>query len=535
MNIKRIIPFVLASALLSPQIIFSQSVQNFYTISSERTGGYFSAEPGGLFTAIAGSLTDTLGPYDGYITLFNTDGSVKVNKRLDGGQTEEVNAVHVGQGAYTYLAGSFLPATGYDGLLARFDTTGFTGWACKAASAGTNEQLYAVMSYSDSLGNNRLVAGGSTLKPLPGNTVDAWLVVTSSFFPSLVWNAVYAGPGDEKWNAVYFTSDEKILAAGSTTAGGFGGKDILVARYSADGTLDWVRSYGGPGDDEALSVTENKGSVYISGYTTGAGSFIHSPFVASLDASTGNLGNVRNYPTTPGETMEAWSVEVGADSTLYVTGGGDDIEGFSFILTLSPDLNLRRKNTYRLGEILKGCAPQADGSIWAGGVMSLFDPYTSGDFCLLHTDDTLGVADGCAGIAYPVLGTPAFSDTAMVDSSYLLSATIIVWNFDPYLDSTVTSDACAAVHAADAAPPCGLMVYPQPATEYLHLQFSSPLKREITLQVYSLAGQMSCNHLLLREGNQEISLDVSSFPAGVYLMRVSDENRSFAERFMVQH
>jgi hypothetical protein len=47
--------------------------------------------------------------------------------------------------------------------------------------------------------------------------------------------------------------------------------DFFVAKYDADGTLAWIRPFGGPGNDSATSVAVDKnGNVYVAGASDGA-------------------------------------------------------------------------------------------------------------------------------------------------------------------------------------------------------------------------------------------------------------------------
>jgi len=60
--------------------------------------------------------------------------------------------------------------------------------------------------------------------------------------------------------------DDKITSVGD--------KDVLVARFDADGKIEWVRSCGGPGWDLALGIgIDRKGNVLVTGFVTESGEF----------------------------------------------------------------------------------------------------------------------------------------------------------------------------------------------------------------------------------------------------------------------
>lgn len=74
-----------------------------------------------------------------------------------------------------------------------------------------------------------------------------------------------------------------------------GGKDVFYAKFNTTGTLQWVKSAGGPGDDEGLSViTDGSGNIFLAGNFTDAftiaSQVIHSEgqrdvFIAKMDTS----------------------------------------------------------------------------------------------------------------------------------------------------------------------------------------------------------------------------------------------------------
>jgi len=69
----------------------------------------------------------------------------------------------------------------------------------------------------------------------------------------------------------HFASTEVDVDAGPDTVllGTAGGYDILVQRYSPDGTMLWARSIGGTGSDIGYGVaTDSNGDVYLCGYTS---------------------------------------------------------------------------------------------------------------------------------------------------------------------------------------------------------------------------------------------------------------------------
>jgi hypothetical protein len=67
-----------------------------------------------------------------------------------------------------------------------------------------------------------------------------------------------------------------------------GNYDVFVASISTTGVVSWVRTWGGPGDDEATGVVvDSKGNILVSGYFTGPSISIGSTMTVSTAGMTG--------------------------------------------------------------------------------------------------------------------------------------------------------------------------------------------------------------------------------------------------------
>ncbi|MBN1324154.1 MAG: hypothetical protein JW986_09215, partial [Methanotrichaceae archaeon] len=101
---------------------------------------------------------------------------------------------------------------------------------------------------------------------------DAWVTKVSSA-GDLLWQRCIGGSGDEYGRALAL-DDGGYLLAGSTTSadgemeGNHGGTDAWVAMVSATGSLQWVKCYGGSGEDYATALaTTSDGGYIVAGYT----------------------------------------------------------------------------------------------------------------------------------------------------------------------------------------------------------------------------------------------------------------------------
>jgi len=78
----------------------------------------------------------------------------------------------------------------------------------------------------------------------------------------------YVGLGRDQAYSVVQTSDGGYAIAGSTNSSGAGGYDFWLVKTDADGNHQWNKTYGGWGNDEALSVvqTSDGGTEPLTGY-----------------------------------------------------------------------------------------------------------------------------------------------------------------------------------------------------------------------------------------------------------------------------
>jgi len=91
-----------------------------------------------------------------------------------------------------------------------------------------------------------------------------------------VWRATFGGPGFDVGNSVCETKDGGLVVAGRTNSRGSGGYDAWLISTDSKGRERWNRTYGGPGDEEAMEILENPdGGLVVAGGTNswGAGNF----------------------------------------------------------------------------------------------------------------------------------------------------------------------------------------------------------------------------------------------------------------------
>src|SRR6218665_890492 len=92
--------------------------------------------------------------------------------------------------------------------------------------------------------------------------------------PVIQWQKSFGGSGIEEASAVAQTLDGGYIAAGFTQSnngdvtGNHGGKDVWIIKTDSSGSMQWQKALGGSGDDEVTGLAKTSDGGYIfTGYT----------------------------------------------------------------------------------------------------------------------------------------------------------------------------------------------------------------------------------------------------------------------------
>jgi len=124
----------------------------------------------------------------------------------------------------------------------------------------------------------------------------------------------------EDARSIIQTKDGSFVIAGYTDSFGAGFKDFYIVKLDATGTLQWTRTVGGTGFEEAFSVIETSDNGYgITGYTNSFGAGSNDFYIVKLDIS----GKLQWSRTVGGTNNES------AESIIQTTDGGFVIAGYT--------------------------------------------------------------------------------------------------------------------------------------------------------------------------------------------------------------
>ncbi len=150
------------------------------------------------------------------------------------------------------------------------------------------------------------------------------------------------GGSNTQGNNVIISADDHYLFAGKTNSFGAGGTDALLAKFNVSGGLVWARTLGGGVSDYAnsLSITSN-GELILIGRTASFGGSSTNVLLAKFQAN-GSLNWAKTFGGTI--TNEGHSIAVDSNDNLLLTGNTynsvstyfDDV----FLVKIKPDGNL---------------------------------------------------------------------------------------------------------------------------------------------------------------------------------------------------
>ena len=211
------------------------------------------------------------------------DWSVTVQQTSDGGfiaggstrsNDGDVSGLHPG---YDYDYGYSYPSTDY--WIVKMDPSGNIEWQ-KCLGGSFDEGASSMQQTSD---GGYVIAGGSISNDgdVSGNhfnydyyygdtifTEDYWIVKLNSN-GDLEWQKSLGGAGYDEASSIQQTTDGGFIVAGISNSndgdvsGNHGLGDYWIVKLSPAGNIVWQKSLGGTGDDWALSIKQTAGGGYI--------------------------------------------------------------------------------------------------------------------------------------------------------------------------------------------------------------------------------------------------------------------------------
>lgn len=298
-----------------------------------------------------------------------------------------------------------------DAIVAKLTASGERAWLTQVGDPAKADRFYALAAAPD---GSAYVAGYSS-GAFGGASAGDKDAVLARIAPDgrLAWVRQFGGSGEDKAYAVAADADG-VYVAGGTSAGmpgstPLGGTDGWLARFTPDGTRDWVTVAGGAGDDLLGGLTVTDGTVVATGATGGESTAGGSDVLTVAYTDKG----AQRWRTVVGGRVADVGADVVAlaDGTLAVVGFTGSVLGVpaggADVLTLRLDARGRQVAVAQYGTALDDAAdPFGEENLYAT---------LAADGRLLVTGRTAGTPTGGAALGNgdvflaavdPARGTP---------------------------------------------------------------------------------------------------------------------------------
>jgi hypothetical protein len=368
----------------------------------------------------------------------------------------------------------------------------------------------------------------------------------------------------------FFTDTTKF---NGTVIPGYGGKDIYVAKYDANGNFQWMRKAGGPGRDEAKAVKcDAAGNVYICGMYSNSATFesqtftctpnYFEAFLAKYDPN-GNLQWVRKGGGDFDDV--AWGMTIDNQNRIYITGefigygvfgsfavtsaGAADVfvgcydgngteqwltRGGGTLVDRARGMGTDGTNLFITGQY-GATAIFGGNSVTAADSSDIFITAMDNSGTFLWTSAVGGIADSLETLGYES-GNSICAETSgnvYAAGSLLNGGSFGPWNVTGYkrTDAFITKLNATPAGLKEEIKNTGVAIYPNPATGIFRFETSSLLPVEVV--IYNSLGQV-IEHAHYKTTRAEINL--TSYPDGIYFVEAKTAEQVFEKKkIVVQH
>jgi uncharacterized delta-60 repeat protein len=270
----------------------------------------------------------TTGTQSIYVSKYNFSGALQWQRLLaetglgadaKGIATDTADAIFVAGQATLPISGNF--STGF--YVAKYNSSGGLEWQRTLNTRVDDFQRTDIANaVAVDSSSNAIVVGRTDTE---GAGEDDVLIAKYSSLGTLQWQRRLGGAANDEANAVAVDASDNIVIVGTTSSDGAGNADILVAKYNSSGTLLWDRTLGGSSIEDGTGVTvDATGNIYVTGWTFSQGPGTQNIVVAKYNSS-GTIQWQRILGTTDNQTASAITLDVSGDiviaGTLSASGG----------------------------------------------------------------------------------------------------------------------------------------------------------------------------------------------------------------------
>ena len=315
------------------------------------TGYSYASWNGPGSCTIAGTspcpLNDFSGNYDSFVLKLDTNGAYQWHTFYGSSGYDLGHGIAVDGSDNVYVTGQSdsswgLPLHPYSGgwynlFVLKLDNSGAHQWHTFYGSSDSGALDYGNSIAVDGSGNI-YVAGKSDVawgSPINKHTVGDLNVFVLKLDNSgtYQWHTFYGPSNNNHGVGLALDSDRNIYVTGSGAGwtgtalhDWSGGWDVFVLKLNTDGIYQWHTFYGSGNDEYGYGIAvDGSSNVYVTGTGNGTWGSPLSAYSGNYDVFLLKLNSSGTYQWNSfygsGNNDEGWSVAVGTNGKVYVTGG----------------------------------------------------------------------------------------------------------------------------------------------------------------------------------------------------------------------
>lgn len=272
--------------------------------------GYRVAISSGGNIYVAGQMISfTGGTYRSALVKFNPTGGIDWARLIEyaSGLPEYLCGVSLDASENAYVCGLTVTGSGW-GYIAKINASGtvlfqrvISDVRAKAVAATPSGQFYVV---------------GHNVAPTARTNA---VIICYDTAGSRLWSRSLGASADNTFESVAVDAAGNVYACGFTNVQGPGGSNVLIAKYSAAGSLMWQRIIGSTGNDYGVGIAVSGSDVYFTGQTSlgvGSGDVLTGK-IPDDGSKTGVVNGLSYIPSTLPDA--AWSYSDASSSAATTT------------------------------------------------------------------------------------------------------------------------------------------------------------------------------------------------------------------------
>lgn len=165
-------------------------------------------------------------------------------------------------------------------------------------------------------------------------------IIVQKYTPegTLVWTTREDGDGnmDSEGNSIAVIDDFVLVTGYTTSVNNAVLLDVITLKYNTDGILQWGEQYNGAGNknDVAYGIAcSDENSVYVAGYTTAGNDTANTSTLIIKYSKNGVLKWAKTYESgNQGSSDKAFGIIVDSENRIYITGQtGTQSDGLDYL------------------------------------------------------------------------------------------------------------------------------------------------------------------------------------------------------------